>query len=263
MGRRSLLVRTALLSALATSQLAYGVVAATPDAAQFCGYAFDLKGGQFRYVEHHQLKLDGDRWMGGSIDYIAADGSAIGRKTLSFESNPLIPVYRLELLGGRYIEGIERVDSSSVLAYRKEFSDSEIKRETISYTAPASADSGFHSLIKANLADLVAGKKQRFGFIVAGALDQYKFRVRRDGESTFEGRPAVRLLAEPDTWLRLLVDPLDLVYDPANGQLLEYRGPTNLRDPQTLKGFDVHITYSARVPDGVPPAAASVCSRGR
>lgn len=262
MGRRTLPVRTALLSALAAGQLMFGAALAAPVTAHFCGYAFDLKSGQFRYTEVHDQSLDGDRWLAGSIDYIAADGSVIGRKTLSFESNPLIPVYRLELLGGRYVEGIERVDAGAVLTYRKEFSDTAIKRETISYAAPASADSGFHSLIRANLADLVAGQTKRFEFIVTGAMDRFKFRVRRSGDATFEGRPAVRLLAEPDTWLRLLVDPLDMVYDPANGQLLEYRGPTNLRDPVTLKGYDVHITYPSRIPDAVPPAAASACSSG-
>lgn len=255
MGRRSLPVRKALLTALVLA-LPLPALAAVES---FCGYAYD-GDSKFRYTEHHAQQIENGRWLGGTITYIGPDGQEIGRKTLSFASDPLIPVYKLELFGGTYVEGIESVAADHVIAFRKEPDEREPKRKKVAYAAPASADSGFHALIRANLPALLAGEKKRFQFIVAGALDKYRFRVRRVGDTKFEGRPAVRLLAEPDSLLRMLVDPLDLTYDPVNGQLLEYRGPTNLRDASSGKGYNVRILFSTTPPADVPPAAQEGCN---
>lgn len=255
MGRCTLPVRKAFLTALMLT-LPLPAMAAVE---RFCGYAYE-GDGTFRYTEHHAQEVTDGRWLGGTISYVGADGQEIGRKTLSFISDPLIPVYKLELFGGKYVEGILSVTADHVVAFRKEPDESETRRKKISYSVPASADSGFHALIRANLPALLAGEKRKFGFIVAGALDQFRFRVRRVGDTTFEGRPAVRLLAEPDSMLRWLVDPLDLTYDPASGQLLEYRGPTNLRDAKTGKGYDVRISFFAAPPADVPPAAQEGCN---
>lgn len=226
---------------------------------QFCGYAYGQEDGRYRYTEVHRQQVDNGRWVGGSIDYIAADGSRIGRKTLDFASNPTIPQYRLELFDGRYVEGIEAVNGKEVVVLRKLLGDAEPQRKTIAYDAPAGADSGFHAVIRQRLPDLLQGQTARFSFIVAGALDQFRFRVRRAGELTFAGRKAVRLVGEPDTLLRWLVDPLQLVYDPVNGQLLEYRGPTNLVDPKTGDGYPVRISFPSEIPADAPGAAVRDC----
>lgn len=261
MGRCALPVRTALVGALLLALPLPGA-AAPATVERFCGYAYDLDGSRFRYTEHHAQRIEDGRWLGGTIDYVAPDGGRIGRKTLSFEAHPLIPVYRMELFGGRYVEGIESVAADHVVAFRQDLGELDRRREKVAYAAPAAADSGFHALIRRDLPSLLGGGRTRFAFIVAGALDQFRFRVGRAGDARFEGRPAVRLRAEPDTLLRWLVDPLDLTYDPANGQLLEYRGPTNLRDPLTGEGYDVRISFFAAPPADLPAAAVEGCARG-
>lgn len=259
MGCRALFVRAAPLIGIAALVLAATPARAEP-VAQFCGYAHDLESGKYRYTELHRQQMDADRWLGGTITYVAPDGTTLGKKELSFGANPFIPVYRLELFGGRYVEGIERVDADRVFAYRKPLDGDTVERKEISFAPVAAADSGFHALIRANLAALVAGETRRFGFIVAGGLDAYRFRVRRNADVRFENRVAVRLLAQPDSLLRLLVAPLDLTYDPGSGQLLEYRGRSNLIERDSGRGFDVRIVFAAEPPADVPPAAAAPCT---
>lgn len=263
MGRRTLPVRAALVRALAGTPVWALLLAlplpATAAVERFCGYAYESKGGAYRYTEHHAQRIEDGRWLGGTIEYVAADGSLIGRKTLSFEAHPMIPLYRLELFGGRYVEGIDKVAADHVVALRKEFDQAETRREKVAYSEPASADSGFHALIRANLPALLKRERKPFLFIVAGALDAYRFRVRRVDDTTFAGRTAVRLLAEPDSLLRWLVKPLDLTYDPDSGQLLEYRGPTNLRDIKG-DGYDVRISFFPSPPADAPVAAIAGCN---
>ena len=259
MGRRALPVRAAPLIGIAALLLAATPARAEPVGLQFCGYAHDLKSGKYRYTELHRQQMDADRWLGGTITYVAPDGTTLGKKELSFGANPFVPVYRLELFGGRYVEGIERVDADRAVAYRKPLDRDTVERKDIFFAPGAAADSGFHALIRANLATLVDGATRRFGFIVAGGLESYRFRVYRDADVRFENRAAVRLLAQPDTLLSLLVAPLDLTYDPVNGQLLEYRGRSNLIERDSGNGFDVRIVFAAKPPAGVPSAAAAPC----
>ena len=239
-------------SLLLSSLLALPPAAGAAD-VRFHGYAYDLESGEHLYTEVHQQNIEGERWLSGSITYLAPDGSLIGTKTLDFSQDPFIPVFRLELkTGGGYAEGIAALGKDSIDMFRKGYKASEPAEKTVARPPHTTADSGFHSLLRDRFPQLMDHKEVRFHFAVPGELDVFKFRARRIGDSTFEDKPAVRFLVEPDTLLRLLADPLEITYDPANRQLVEYRGISNLHDPATGDAYNVRIVYPSK-----PPAEAA------
>jgi hypothetical protein len=221
---------------------------------EFRGYAYDLASGRFLYTEvHHQL-IEADRWTGGTITYYGPDGARIGHKVLDFRKDPYVPVYRLELAaGGGYAEGISAIGDDAIEMEKKGYNSSKVRKASVKRRGAMVADSGFHSFLRDRFEDLVAGKTVPFTFVVSGELDTFKFRARRIADGTFEGKPAVRLQIEPDTLLRLLAEPLEVLYEPAQRKLLEYRGVSNLHDPRTFEPYSVRIVYPSTPPADAPP----------
>src|SRR5688572_17443061 len=74
---------------------------------KFRGYAYDLATNRFLYTELHEQRIVDQRWLGGSIVYVAPDGTELGRKTMDFREDPFVPLYRLDLKArGGYMESI-------------------------------------------------------------------------------------------------------------------------------------------------------------
>lgn len=224
--------------------------AAEPVDYRFRGYAYDLKTGAYRYTEVHHQKVDGFRWLEGTIDYFDPKGVKIAAKTLDLNKDPQIPIFKLEIFKEGYVEAITDVQADRYTMLKTV--DGKTKTRVIRKTPGMGADSGFHSAIVANFERLQGGETLRFDFGVAGQLDTYSFRCRKVGDTTFEGKPAIRLLVEPDSLLRLLVDRLDLTYDVKTRNLLEYRGVSNMHDERTNEAYNVRIVYTDEPPKDAP-----------
>jgi hypothetical protein len=238
--------------------LAAGVAFAAPSTHTFRGYAYGLDDGKFLYTEVHKQIIDGERWVGGTIDYYAPDGSRIGHKTLDFGQDPYVPVYQLDLAtGGGYMEGVAKLTAERIELKKKGYGSDVVRTATVARRGTVVADSGFHSFLRDKFPDLLAGKTVAFTFVVSGELDTFKFRARRIEDGAFEGKPATQLKVEPSTWLRFLAGPLYVLYDPAQRRLLEYRGISNLHDPRTREAYNVRIVYPS-----VPPADAPALPEG-
>ena len=246
-------MRTAL--ALLLAALAFPAAAGE---LEFRGYAYDLDTGRFLYTEVHKQVIDNDRWVGGTISYYGPDGARIGHKTLDFSKDPYVPVYRLDLTaGGGYVEGVTAVGAETIELQKKGYNSAKLRTASVKRRGTMVADSGFHSFLRDRFDELVAGKTVPFTFVVSGELDTFKFRARRIADDSFEGKPAVRLQVEPDTLLRLLAEPLEVLYDPAQRKLLEYRGISNLHDPRTFEAYRARIIYPAAPPADAPPLKGS------
>lgn len=218
---------------------------------RFYGYAFDLKTDRYIYTEVHEQKIVGDKWVSGVITYFAPDGSRLGTKKLDFSADPFIPLYDYELPELGYREGIVSVGDEVKLTKTSKLGSAP-KTETVANKPPIAADSGFHNFLRKNFADLMARKTVAFTFIAAGNLDSYKFRAKRIDDTTFDGKPAVRFLVEPNSLLRLVAPSLTVTYDAEQQRLLEYRGPSNVIDPATDKVYDARIAYYDKPPASAP-----------
>jgi len=228
--------------------------AAAPAAAEqlekFYGYAYDLANGHYLYTEVHERRVDGDRWLGGTIRYFAPDGELLGSKTLDFSSDPFIPVYRLTLPGEHYAEGITAILPGGVEMEKSR--DGHAKTGRVEREADMAGDSGFDSYLRTHFADLCAGRTLHFDFAVAGELDAFRFRAQKLADLQYGGVPAVQMRIEPDSLLRLFAAPLTIVYSKENPHLLDYRGVSNIHDPKTGSAYNVHIIYPPAPPPDAP-----------
>lgn len=241
----------ALLTASLLAMCSFlGVAEAATETFRFYGYAYDLKTDEYLYTEVHEQKAVDDKWTGGTIRYYAPDGTRLGTKTLDFSADPFIPLYQYELPALGYREGITAIGKEVVLT--KTDKGKKPQTESIPKTDPIAADSGFHSFLRHYFADLMAGKTVAFTFIAAGNLDSYKFRAKRIEDTTFEGKPAVRFLVEANSLLRMVAPNLTVTYDPKEQKLLEYRGPSNVINPETGKVYDARIAYYDKKPPKAP-----------
>ena len=146
----------------------------------------------------------------------------------SWDAMTDLPARLRETLAERY-----RITSGELVVQALS-QDGTRKSEDVKRAPIMAADSGFHSFVQANLDDLVAGKTITLAFGVVSQRSSFKFRVRK-ADKPAAGENRVALVAEPDSLLRLLADPLYLVYDTQTRDLLEYNGLSNLVDTQTRK----------------------------
>jgi len=216
---------------------------------RYLGYATEQSSGRYLYTEVHNHRYQGTRWLGGKIRYLAPDGSLLGEKTLDFSADPYIPVSSYRLINPAYEERIVRVDAQGIRM--EKLADGKLTRKTLPRVANQAADSGFNAWLVERLDQLERGDTLSMRFAVIGQLDQYRFRVRSTGKTTVAGEPALRLRVEPDSLLRLLVSPLEVVYGLRSRDLLYYRGVSNILDPETGKAWSVNISYRDK-PEGTP-----------
>lgn len=227
-----------------------GAPTGEPVTLKFHGYAYHLETRRYLYTEVHEQTVDGARWLGGKVTYVAADGSVLGSKTLDFSADPFVPVFRMDLVKEGYAEGI--TDSRGPVEMFRHERRHAVEKGSVERREPMAADSGIHMLIREHFADLMEGKVLRFHLAVAGSLDLFHFRARRMKDTTFEGRPAVRLRLEPSSFLRFITKPLDLTYEAGLRKLVEYRGISNVHDPETGDPYNVYIAYFTRPPADAP-----------
>lgn len=236
---------------LVVLSLLFAAVPASAETLRFYGYAFDLKSNKYLYTELQEQEIDDKgNWVGGKVSYILPDGSTLGTKTLDFSADPFVPLYRMDLPPSGYSESITS-NADPIVVQRQEKGEAGPKTKSIKRDGPTCADAGFHTFLLAHFDRLMQGEKIALKLVAAGSLDQFKFRARRIDDTTFEGKPAVRFYVEPDSLLRFVVDPLELVYDEKTRQLLEYKGLSNVVDPATGKLFVTRISYFSKTPDGV------------
>lgn len=212
------------------------------------GFARDAATQRFLYTEVHEFNRAADgKVLTVQTRYHDPQGREIARKSLDYRASRYIPLYKMEVPAQRYSEGI-RSNADPVVVFKQDGEREEAKslpRES----GLEAADSGFNHLLMDQLPRLLQGETVSFRLIVAGQTDSFRFRARQVGETTFEQTPAVKLRVEPDSLLRLLVDPLELVYDRQGTRLISYRGVSNIIDPRTQQVYkQVVITYGGPVP---------------
>lgn len=198
------------------------------------------------YTEVHQLQLarDGSPRSGVTV-YYDPQGQEIARKTVDYRQHRTVPVYRLELPAQGYSEGIAEVGRGEVLLFKNSTGKGREEERLPLPEGAVAGDSGFNQLIMDMWPQLQRGQMVRFRLIVAGRLTDYAFRARHDGELTHEQQAATRIRVEPDSVLRLLVDPIELIYDRSGRRLLRYVGVSNILNPATGEVYRrVEINYS-------------------
>lgn len=216
---------------------------------RFFGYAYDLDSGRYAYTELHERFYEDGNWVRGTQTFFTPDGAEFGRKTLDFGKDPFLPLYTLDLAREGYMEGI--TDNGGIVAMtRRGGRDARVESSRVARDGLMVADTGFPRLLTARFDELLRGETLKFRVAAVSRLEAYKFKARRVEDVLFEGRPAVRIQADMDSMLKLFAGPLVFTYDAEKKRLVEYRGTSNIRNPDNGEAYTVRVLYTATPPPG-------------
>ncbi len=227
-------------------------------AVRVVGQVRDAQTQAMLYTEVHEQTLGADgAVLSGVTTYLDQQGKTFARKTLDFRQHRCIPLFTLDVPGQRYSEGIRRLGPKAELFKRD---GGEERRELLAVRdGLVAADEGFNQLLSDQLTALSKGETVNFTLLVAGSLDQFRFRARALSGKLVEGAtaegnaklPPLVVRVEPDSMLRMVVPSILLSYDARSRALLRYEGLSNIPNPATGKVFDrVRIDYGQNAPDG-------------
>ncbi len=194
----------------------------------FIGRAHDLDTGTLLYVEVHAVSDSGEPRESRVVSYRCANGATFARKTLDFSGAREAPAFSLVDARSGVSEGLERGARGPTVFERSRGTPGRSK--ALGDVAGMVADAGFDEFVRAHWEALDAGDALVVPFLVPSRLDTVRFRVRKAGETTIDGRPAsvFRLsVASPLGWF---LPDIDVSYRRQDQRLLRYRGVTNLRD---------------------------------
>lgn len=207
------------------------------------GQAVDLDSGRPIYREIHEQRYDGARWLSGRIRYVAEDGRLLAEKTLDFGSDPYVPVMRFQQRITGSVDSITAVDARGI--HLESRYDGKRSSTVLARAPDQVADAGFSAYISDHLPALVNGETLHLRFIAVARQAQYRFRITPGRRLTLAGEPAIALRVEPDSLLRLVVAPLQVVYGIESRRLLSYEGLSNLTNPETGKLWEARIRFGA------------------
>ena len=203
------------------------------------------------YTEVHEQVLGADGAVQtGVTTYTDPQGRPMARKVLDFRQHRTIPIYTLQQPEQRYSEGVHSIQPQ--LSLFKRNGESEDSERLTPRDGLVAADEGFNQLIQAQLPRLAKGETVAFTLVVAGYLDQFRFRAKAvSGQLAGPDAPAepklppLVLRVEPDSLLRMVAPAITLFYDARTRQLLRYEGVSNIVNPATGKVFErVVIEYA-------------------
>ncbi|RJS93747.1 hypothetical protein D3260_06680 [Salinisphaera sp. Q1T1-3] len=213
----------------------------------FNGYGYTLKGGDYRYTEHHEVSRRNGRITDWNVTYVGRQGQVIARKHMDFSTNPTVPVYEMTVPRTGYEEGI-RHQGDTWTMFKRASADAKPQTQNFTIDPPMAADSGFNQLVQQNFSALTSGKTVHFKFAAAGRLSVIDLKASQTGTPTFEGRPAVQFTAKLDMFLvNRFVQSLKLTYDPDTKRLLEYEGIGNIPDDDG-DVYPVRVSYYSDMP---------------
>lgn len=214
-------MKAAFLSALLAAAAWCDTTAVT-----YRGVAADQKTGRDLYTERHTQEMVGGRLGVLRTEFLHLDGKKFAERTLDFSASPSKPDYRLEDFRTGWVEGAE-AGKEGIRVYCQKGKGKVLKDKRLKVPDPAVIDGGFNEYLKAHMADLDAGKKLSFNFVVPSYLNYFRFVAYMDKAA---GKGGVKVLtAEPqNAVLRLVAPKIQVSYDPATGKMTAYKGISNV-----------------------------------
>ena len=118
-----------------------------------------------------------------------------------------------------------------------------MKTELLIIPMPTATDAGLNVLVRDYWVALQKNEEVDFHLGVPSQLDYYHFRVMKDREEKFNGRPSMVVRFESDHWyLRLFLDPVMVWYDKETRRAVKYEGISNIYNGKG-KSYIVRVTF--------------------
>jgi hypothetical protein len=216
-----------------------------------------LDGGDLLYVERHVETVREGRLAEREVRYEDPRGQLIAEKLVRYGESPLAPSFAMTDFRIGLRESAE-VDSGEVVLFsgpvEERYRGRSVKRPQVPVI-----DAGFDAFMRENFPEVAEGRNLEFDFAVPAARRFFRFRLVPQGRVEYQGEEALSVKMKPASrLLRLLVDPIDLVYG-LDGRLLEFRGLSNVCDEEGDR-YKVRIVFDYS-DEEKPPMVATVAAR--
>jgi hypothetical protein len=194
--------------------------------------------GELEYIEHHRLRLGGDRIVSIRTVFLSADFHKIGELVSDFSHGPQFGSYQFSDSRAQYRDGA-RVTTDRITLYCRKSHGSDIETKSLPMHADQIVGQGFNLFIESRLDDLARGEEFRMKLVLPSKLDQYDVCIRK---SKIEG-DVLHIRVEMDNWfLKLFAPRIDAEYDLKQRRLLRYNGISLIADSNG-KHVPVSIAY--------------------
>ncbi len=217
------------------------------------GEAYDLESDELLYREFYCANGNPDEM---EVIYRNEAGNLIARKLLDYASGPTTPSFVQQNIYSSEIIEVE-LQAGKVSMTVLDAVNSEPKKTSSTQTdgkLPVVIDAGFDEFVRSHWDSLVAGEKKRFLFPFAERDSLVELRIK-PAACNYRTETDQCFKLELSNWfVRMLVNPIELGYDPELRRLTRYRGLSNIGDGKG-NGLVVDIRY---VYQDVPPQACSV-----
>lgn len=204
--------------------------------------AYDLKKGSPVYTEQREQSDLGEKPGVWKFTYTDVTGKVIVRREVDFSYDRIRPTFSLVDARNGYREGAE-VRGNRIRVYSGGSPDDPYRETWLDVPEPVVVDAGFHFFVEQHFDKLLSGEKMKFHFVAPSQLDYFSFRVYKDKSLTYGGRPAVLMKMDIDNvFLRLFVDPIQLIYDVETRKLRLYQGISNIYNEEG-KSYKVKMEF--------------------
>lgn len=206
------------------------VAAAEPVAAGYLGIATALDGRTELYRERHHVERDADGRGTRVVVYECPDGRAYARKTVRYADWAGAPDFEMVDARDGWREQVETIGERRRVSLLERAGGRERAAEL---PAPEQlvVDAGFDDFVRRHWDRLAAGERVDFAFLVPSRLDVMRFKVKRLGETTVDGEPALVIRLGLGAWYAFLLPHIDVTYRTATRRLARFEGLTNQRTP--------------------------------
>ncbi len=214
---------------------------------KYSGTAFDIERNVPAYAEEHVEKMAAGKHVATQTLFRAPAGAPMAKRTLDFARFPFKPDYLFNDLRNGYEEG-SRAEDGGLLVHFRDDAKAPLRQKRLEVPEPCVVNGGVGNFLKANWADLLAGKRLAFNMVVPARLDFYKFVAYLDAKRNLSptetaGRKDEAIVIEPQsTVLRMLLPTIIMHYDGKTLRLLRYQGIVNVADPKG-RSLRVRVDY--------------------
>lgn len=236
--------------------LATAVCAAAPGHAlerHYTAVAYDADSSRIRYREEHWL-FDEHGVQTRLVLYRCPGGQPFARKTMHYADTPWTPDFDMVDHRDGYAEGVRRVqDQWQVYVQR----NAQSPRETASLPNHPDTviDAGFDDYVQSHWVQLSGQRPLAAAFLMPGRLAYLNVRLQSVERTTHDGIAQQHFRMSLDSWLGAIAPNVMLTYAEADRRLLEFVGPSNVRDAHG-KHKRVRIEFSDH--DAAPASPAQI-----
>lgn len=212
------------------SAFASSTTAQTPASSSavhyFEGKAYHPSGSQLMYVEAHWV-ADKHTHPSRLVLYRCPDGKPFARKRIQETGSPQAPDFVLNDGRTGYQEGVRSEGDKRIVFVRKKRSAAE-KTTPLDTSPMPVVDGGFDDYIRAHWDELGTNISKTIPFVIPSRLDTLKFNVKREADTTVEGRNARHYRLSLDSWIGFALPHIDVDYDASTRELLRFDGMANI-----------------------------------